>query len=80
MYEDLPLQVLDEIKASHEISEVAALIMEEGVAHLCLISAATTRLKQKIEKHVVKKKEKNEQRDKSLQEFFHLCFLALEVD
>jgi protein pelota len=51
--------------------------MEEGIAHLCYISTATTLLKQKLEKTVTKKKHGNEQREKSLAEFYKMCLNAI---
>ncbi|CAD8167768.1 unnamed protein product [Paramecium octaurelia] len=72
--------ILDQIKQQQTLSEVAALIMEEGVGHLCLIGSATTRLKQKVEKQITKKRSANEQREKAMEEFFKACLAALEQD
>ncbi|CAD8133681.1 unnamed protein product [Paramecium pentaurelia] len=72
--------ILDQIKQQQTQSEVAAFIMEEGVGHLCLIGSATTRLKQKVEKQITKKRSSNEQREKGMEEFFRACLAALEQD
>lgn len=53
------------------------MVMEEGIAHLCYISANTTFIKQKIEKNIQKKSRDYSQQDKQLQSFYDTCSNAI---
>ena len=51
-------------------ADVAALVMDEGVAHLCYIKNSTTRIKAKIEKNIPKKRSGSEIHDKGMKAFY----------
>lgn len=58
-------------------SDLAAIVMEEGVAHLYLISAHLTTLQAKIEQNIPKKRKGATQHDKSLITFFQKILEAI---
>jgi protein pelota len=58
-------------------SDLAACVMEEGVAHLFLISSHLTNLKAKIECSIPKKRKGPSQHDKSLTSFFQKILDAI---
>eukprot|EP00127_Corallochytrium_limacisporum_P000376 Clim_evm71s11 gene=Clim_evmTU71s11 len=52
-------------------AEIAALVMQEGLAHLCLVTDSMTILKARIEQTIPKKRNYNAgQSDKAMQKFF----------
>ncbi|CAG9323031.1 unnamed protein product [Blepharisma stoltei] len=53
--------------------EVAALVMEEGLAHLCLITNTATIIKSKIETQIPRKRKGASGHDKALEKFFEKC-------
>lgn len=59
--------------------EIAAMVMEEGVAHLCYVKQSITLLKKKIEKNISKKSSGEEIYRKSLARFLHECYLAIST-
>jgi protein pelota len=58
-------------------SDLAAIVMEEGIAHLYLISSHITTLKAKIEQTIAKKRKGPSQHDKSLNIFFQKILDAI---
>lgn len=52
---------------------VAAIVMEEGMAHLFLVGRNTSKLKAKIEKRVSKKKAFASNHEKQRNKFFEAC-------
>ena len=58
-------------------SDLAAIVMEEGVAHLYLISSHITTMKAKIEQSIPKKRKGPSQHDKSLTSFFQKILDAI---
>lgn len=69
-----------EINLLKELSEIthdvenAAIIMDEGVAHLCFIKPSVTLLRHKVEKNVAKKSCGEEIYRKSLNRFLEECY------
>jgi len=57
--------------------EVAALVMEEGLAHLCLITNTCTVVKSKIEHQVPRKRKGVSGHDKAVEKFFEKCMIAI---
>lgn len=76
-WDEFHLRTINDISKSSDSSDVGALVMEEGVAHLCYITNSTTLLKQKIEKNVTKKKSGQDLRAKSMGDFFSMCLSAI---
>lgn len=57
--------------------EIAAMVMEEGVAHLCYVKDSITLLKKKVERNISKKSCGEEIYRKSLGKFFTDCYAAI---
>jgi protein pelota len=55
-------------------ADVAAMVMDEGVAHLCYVKNNITTIKAKVEKNIPKKKSGSEFHSKALKDFYDLCF------
>jgi protein pelota len=71
---------IDRLKQATDLtitSDLAAIVMEEGVAHLYLISSHITTLKAKIEQTIAKKRKGPSQHDKSLNLFFQKILDAI---
>ena len=64
------ISLLKELSNEISDSEVAAVVMEEGVAHICYIKNSMTLLRLKIEKNISKKSSGAEIHQKSLAKFF----------
>lgn len=58
-------------------TELAVILMEEGIAHLFKVGKSTTHLKTKITKSIPKKKSIPTQHDKALRKFYDACSNAL---
>lgn len=58
--------------------EIAALVMDEGIAHLCYVKPSITLLKQKIDKNIAKKASGEEVYKKSIGKFFNEVYLAMK--
>lgn len=76
-WERYHLDLIKECVDVTQSADVAAFVMDEGVAHLCYVKNNMTFIKSKIEKNIPKKKSGSEFHDKTLKQFFELCFVAL---
>jgi len=76
-WEKYHIDMIKECADIAQTADVAAFVMDEGVAHLCYIKNYATYIKSKIEKNIPKKKSGSEFHDKTLKQFFELCFVAL---
>ncbi len=88
--EDLPLTIYKEMWMPYEMSlikdlshpkfgtEIGAMVMEEGVAHICYVKPEITLLKQKIQKNVSKKGAGDDIYQKSLGKFFEECWNGIK--
>lgn len=76
-WEKYHLDLIKECTDVAQTADVAAFVMDEGVAHLCYIKNNSTYIKAKIEKNIPKKKSGSEFHDKTLRQFFELCFVQL---
>lgn len=69
------LEVVDNATNPEAKAEIAAIVMEEGVAHLCLITDNMTFLRQKIEQNIPKKKRgDNSGYEKGMTKFYELLY------
>ncbi len=59
IWDPMNLELLRTIANPMKTAEVAALVMQEGLAHLCLVKSAMTKTCARIEKHMPKKKQVN---------------------
>ena len=76
-WEKYHIDLIKECTDVAQTADVAAFVMDEGVAHLCYIKNNATYIKSKIEKNIPKKKSGSEYHDKNMKQFYELCFLAL---
>lgn len=59
-------------------SDVAAVVMQEGIAHVCLVLASMTLVRAKIEMHIPRKKRgSSQQHDKGVEKFFDSVLQAI---
>lgn len=68
------INLIKEIAKEEHGVEIAAMVMEEGVAHLCYVKQSITLLKKKIERNISKKNAGDEIYRKSLNKFFQECY------
>ncbi|KAL4435560.1 hypothetical protein ABPG74_020336 [Tetrahymena malaccensis] len=73
-WDSFHFKIIKDISDPTHDSELAAFVMDEGIAHLCFIKSSITIMKHKIEKHIPKKKSGAEQHDKAMEKFFETCF------
>jgi len=50
------MKILKELNEPAGDTDVAALVMDEGIAHLCSVKSSMTLLKHKVEKTIPKKR------------------------
>ena len=67
-----------EMASNPEVScEVAAIVMEQGLAHICLITNTAAVVKVKVEAHIPRKLKGAQGLDKALEKFFEKCVNSL---
>lgn len=76
-WEKYHIDLIKECTDIAQTADVAAFVMDEGVAHLCYIKNNATYIKAKLEKNIPKKKSGSEYHDKVVKQFFEICFVAL---
>lgn len=76
-WEKYHIDLIKECTDVAQTADVAAFVMDEGVAHLCYIKNNSTHIKSKVEKNIPKKKSGSEFHDKTMKQFFELCFVTL---
>ena len=69
---------LREATSEAQSGNILGIVMEEGIAHIFLVSKNASKLKAKIEKHISKKKQFS-QADKQKNKFFEQIESALET-
>ena len=71
---------MERLKLSCDVSkkaDLAALIMQPGLAHLCLITSHMTVTRAKIEKSIPRKRQGRSGHDKAIQQFYKACMTAI---
>lgn len=68
------MNLLRELSEITNNAENAAIIMDEGVAHLCYIKPSVTLLRHKVDKNVAKKSSGESIHKKSLDKFLVECY------
>ena len=76
-WDQLYLERLDDATNHEKSCEVAAIVMEEGLANICLISNIATIVKARIENSIPRKRKGASGHDKSLNKFFDKCVQGL---
>ena len=83
VWDTFDLQRLEESADAANRSELAVVVMQEGLANVCLVTQSLTVVKSKIEATIPKKRRKNHisshKYDSSLQRFFQAIYNALSV-
>ena len=74
MFLDSLKDAIDPVKKA----EVAAIVMQEGLAHLCLMKSALTVTKSRIERRIPKKKHINQGREKAIIQFMEDIYQAIK--
>lgn len=77
-WDELYLEQLNEATDPSARCEIAALTMEEGLAHLCLLSNVLTTVKARVEMQIPRKRKGASGHDKSLEKFFDRVAAAVE--
>ena len=73
-WEHFQLKLLRQLRdPSHDV-EVAAFVMDEGIAHLCYVKTNVTIIKKKIEKSIPRKGISGTQKSAQMKIFFDLCY------
>jgi protein pelota len=70
--------LLRELSQESSGCEVAAIVMDEGIANICYVKNSMTLRKLKIEKNVSKKSSGEEVHNKSLARFFEECYRGIK--
>ncbi|CDK24309.1 unnamed protein product [Kuraishia capsulata CBS 1993] len=74
-WDQVSLDQIDKACSIDAKAEIGAVVLEEGVAHLCLITENITFLKSKVEKSIPKKKRGDSAaHDKAYARFLDLCY------
>jgi protein pelota len=76
-WDSVALETLKEAVEQSKKAVLWAVIMQEGLAHICLITDHTTIMRQKVEVQLPKKRAGSTDHDKQLQKFFQLTLDSL---
>jgi protein pelota len=76
-WDSIYLQILKEATDPTKGAELAAIIMQDGLANVCLVTTSMTITKAKIECRLPKKKQSNQQYEKARSKFFDELYLAV---
>jgi protein pelota len=55
-FDHVHVKRLEEAASESNVGQILAIVMEEGLAHICLVSRKTLKLKEKIQKNISKAK------------------------
>lgn len=76
-WDQIYLDLIEEACHPERQSEVAAVVMQTGLAHVCLIAGSLTVTKARIEVNIPKKRTGSSQHSKSIQKFYEAVYQAL---
>lgn len=80
-WDEIAFELINKSCSIDEKAEVGAVVLQEGVAHICLITENMTVLRQKIERSIPRKKRGDSSaHDKSLDKFYELVSNTLVRD
>ena len=71
------LDLIEEACNPERGAEIAALAMQPGLAHLCLVTGSVTVTKSKVETNIPKKRAGNSSHSKSIIKFYEACYQAV---
>jgi protein pelota len=76
-WDQIFLDRIDEAVHPERQAEVAAVVMQPGLAHVCLVTGALTIVKARIETNIPKKRTGSSQHDKGFTKFFEAVYRAV---
>lgn len=76
-WDQIFLETLDEAANPERQAELAAVVMQPGLAHVCLITGSLTVAKGKIEKNIPKKRTGSSQQSKATTKFFEAIYQSI---
>jgi len=76
-WDQVYLDVLEEATHPERQAEIAALVMQPGLAHLCLVTGALTITKARIEVNIPKKRTGSSAHEKANKKFFEAIYQAI---
>lgn len=80
-WDSFALQQVDDATNIENRSDIAAVVLQPGVAHVCLVTEAMTILRQKVELTIPRKKRgDNTAQDKAMERFFSQVYSAVAQD
>lgn len=79
-FDSMHVRKLKEATSGAAQGQIAAIVMEEGIAHLFLVSNQTSKLKAKIQKNISKKKAFGNKTETQKKKFFEQIESALETN
>ncbi|GKY99981.1 hypothetical protein MPSEU_000951600 [Mayamaea pseudoterrestris] len=71
------LDRIDEAVNPERQAEIAAVVMQSGLAHVCLVTGALTIVKSRIETNIPKKRTGSSQHDKAITKFYEAVYRAI---
>lgn len=76
-WDELHLERLDLASNPEANCELAAIVMEQGLAHICLITNTSAVIKSKVEAHIPRKLKAAFAMDKAVEKFFKQCSISI---
>lgn len=76
-WDAMRLTLLEDLKEPLKNAEIAALVMQEGLAYLCLLRQSMTKTCAVISRNIPKKKAGNVAFDKAMERFFNDIYAAV---
>lgn len=76
-WDQIYLDRIDEAVHPERQAEIAAVVMQLGLAHVCLVTGALTVVKSRIETNIPKKRTGSNQHEKAINKFFEAVYRAV---
>jgi protein pelota len=76
-WDQIYLDRIDEAVHPERQAEIAAVVMQSGLSHVCLVTGALTIVKARIETNIPKKRTGSSQHDKAMTKFFEATYRAI---
>lgn len=78
-WDSIHFDLLEELKQPMKTADIAAIAMQEGLAHLCLIRSSMTQTCDVIERTMPKKKQGNDSYEKAKNKYFSDIYTAVAL-
>jgi len=76
-WDQIYLDILEEATNPEGQAEIAAIVMHQGLAHVCLVTGALTITKARLEVNIPKKRTGSDKNSKSILKFFETIYQAI---